>query len=228
MTFEKWVLASAVAGIALVVVMFVATKAFLAASRVIDSVNLAVGRAMLWLVLFAVLISTGNAIIRKLFDRSSNAFLEVQWYLFGAVFMLCAAYTLLRNEHVRIDVISSRYSRRTLAKIDVFGFVFFLLPMSGILLYLSWPVFKNSVAKPRIGETEATLGQVMNAILDPSQWEWSVDAGGLMRWPAKILIPIGFLLLSLQGISELTKRVAFLRGMIPDPNEKAAAHGTVE
>jgi TRAP-type mannitol/chloroaromatic compound transport system permease small subunit len=199
---------------------------FVRISRAIDRVNLAIGRFILWFVLIAVLISAANAVVRKLFDASSNAFLEIQWYLFAAIFLLCAAYALLRNEHVRIDVISSRFSRRTLAGIDIFGFIFFLLPMSGLMMYLSWPVFKNAVAKPPTGETTASLGQVLSGLLRPDGWEWSVDAGGLMRWPVKILIPVGFLLLSLQGVSELIKRIAFLRGLIPDPNEKLAAHGT--
>lgn len=226
MTFEYWVLLVAGASAAVLAAVVLAIRPFLSVSRAIDRVNLAVGRVVLWFVLIAVLISAVNATVRKIFDTSSNAFLEIQWYLFAAIFLLCAGYTLLRNEHVRIDVISGRFSRRTLAGIDVFGFVFFLLPMSGIMMWLSWPVFKNSVAKPPTGQTVASLEQVLEALFDPNSWEWSVDAGGLMRWPVKLLIPLGFLLLSLQGFSELVKRIAFLKGLIPDPNEKAAAHGT--
>lgn len=224
-TFELWILL--VAGIAAVVLAAIVLLPvpFLAASRIIDAVNLRIGRFVLWFVLISVLISAANATVRKVFDTSSNAFLEIQWYLFAAIFLLCAAYTLLRNEHVRIDVISARFSSRTRAGIDIFGFVFFLLPMSGIMMWLSWPVFKNSVAKPPTGETVASLEQVIGNIFNPDAWEWSVDAGGLMRWPVKLLIPLGFLLLSLQGFSELVKRIAFLKGMIADPNEKLAAHG---
>lgn len=167
----------------------------LALSRQIDRMNESIGKAVYWLVLISVLISSGNAIMRYTINYSSNSLLEIQWYLFSAVFLLCAPYTLLRNEHIRIDVVVARFGRRTLTWIDIFGTIFFLLPMTLIIMYLSWPMFWQSFASG----------------------ERSGDAGGLIRWPAKILVPIGFALLSLQGLSELIKRIAFLKGMIPDP-----------
>jgi TRAP-type mannitol/chloroaromatic compound transport system permease small subunit len=173
-------------------------KALLALSRAIDALNERVGHLVYWLVLAAVVISAANAVVRKAFDMSSNAYLEVQWYLFSAIFLLCAGYTLLRNEHIRIDVIVGRFSRRTHAWIDVFGTIFFLFPMVALILYESWPWFVRAWVS----------GEV------------SPSAGGLILWPAKILVPVGFVLLALQGISELIKRVAFLRGLIPDPGEK--------
>lgn len=176
----------------------------LAVSRLIDAINDRIGRLVYWLVLIAVLISSGNAVVRYGLNTSSNAWLEVQWYLFSAVFLLCAGYTLLRNEHIRIDIIAGRFSERGQTWIDVFGDVVFLLPIAIILAWLSWPVFLDSY--------------IHN--------EMSGDAGGLVRWPVKILMPIGFSLLVLQGISELIKRVAFLMGLIPNPNpKKAGAHG---
>ena len=164
-------------------------------SRAIDALNRRVGRSALWLVLFAVLISAINAVTRKLFNLSSNAFLELQWYLFSAIFLLGAGYTLLHNEHVRIDVISGRLSPRTRAVVDIVGTLFFLLPMALIILKLSWPLFVDAFWS----------GEV------------SSNAGGLTRWPVKLLIPAGFALLALQGISELIKRAAFLAGRAPDP-----------
>jgi TRAP-type mannitol/chloroaromatic compound transport system permease small subunit len=173
-------------------------KALLALSRAIDAVNDHVGKAVYWLVLAAVIISALNAIVRKAFDMSSNAYLEVQWYLFSAIFLLCAGYTLLRNEHIRIDVVAGRFTRRTQTWIDVFGTVFFLMPMVALILYESWPWFVRAWQS----------GEV------------SPSAGGLILWPAKILVPIGFVLLGLQGVSELIKRIAFLAGAGPDPLEK--------
>jgi TRAP-type mannitol/chloroaromatic compound transport system permease small subunit len=164
-------------------------------SRAIDSLNDLVGRNVYWLILAAVLVSAVNAIVRYAFDISSNAWLELQWYLFSAVFLLCAGYTLGRNEHVRIDIVAGRLSRRTQAWIDLLGGLVFLLPMSLIIMHLSWPVFIESYMRH----------------------EYSSDAGGLLRWPARLLVPVGFFLLSLQGISEVIKRIAFLRGLIPEP-----------
>jgi len=164
-------------------------------SRGIDAVNERVGRAVYWLVLVMVLVSAGNAIIRKTMNMSSNAWLELQWYLFSAVFLLCAAYTLLRNEHVRIDIVAGRLSPRGQAWIDIFGTVFFLLPMTIMIGLLSWPYFVRAYVNNEI----------------------SGSAGGLTLWPARILLPIGFALLTLQGISELIKRIAFLAGRGPDP-----------
>lgn len=182
-------------------------KILLAVSRLIDALNDRVGRVIYWLVLVAVLVSAANATIRYTFNTSSNAWLEVQWYLFSAVFLLCSGYTLLRNEHIRIDVVVSRFSERTLTWIDIIGTVFFLLPMALIIMWLSWPVFMDSF--------------IHN--------ELSSDAGGLLRWPVKLLIPVGFFLLSLQGISELIKRIAFLMGLIPNPApKKQDAHSPAE
>jgi TRAP-type mannitol/chloroaromatic compound transport system permease small subunit len=176
-------------------------NALLRLSRAIDALNQLVGRSTLWLVLVAVLISSANAVMRKAFNLSSNAFLEVQWYLFAAIFLLCAGYTLLRNEHVRIDVISNHLSPRARAVIDILGTVLFLLPLALIMLKLSWPAFIDAY----------------------SSNELSSDAGGLARWPVKLLIPLGFALLALQGGSELVKRIAFLGGRAPDP--LAGHHG---
>jgi TRAP-type mannitol/chloroaromatic compound transport system permease small subunit len=167
-------------------------------SRLIDRLNSAVGQLMYWLILASVLVSSGNAMIRYTFNRSSNAWLEIQWYLFAAVFLLCSGYTLLRNEHIRIDVATAHLSARAHAWIDVFGTVVFLLPMAIIIMWLSIPVFLDSWVRN----------------------EMSGDAGGLIRWPVKLLIPIGFLLLALQGASELIKRIAFLNGLIGDPRER--------
>ena len=175
-------------------------RALLAFSRLIDYANERVGRAVAWLVLAAVLISAGNAVTRYALNLSSNAWLEVQWYLFSAIFLLAAGWALKRNAHVRIDVIAARLSPRSQAWIDVLGALFFLLPMAILIAYLSWPMFVQS-------------------------WtghEMSSDAGGLVRWPVKLLIPLGFALLALQGVSEIIKRVAFLRG------EAGAAPGTPE
>jgi TRAP-type mannitol/chloroaromatic compound transport system permease small subunit len=173
-------------------------KALLAFSRAVDWLNERVGQVVYWLVLAAVLISAANAVVRKVFNTSSNSFLEVQWYLFSAIFLFCAGYTLLRNQHVRIDVIAGRLSKRAQAWIDIFGTIFFLMPMALMIMYLSWPVFVQAFQRHEV----------------------STNAGGLVIWPARLLVPIGFLLLILQGASELIKRVAFLMGRIPDPTEK--------
>ena len=169
----------------------------LAFARAIDRLNGVVGRAAAWLVLAAVLISAGNAAARYALNLSSNAWLEIQWYLFSAIFLLGAGYTLLEGKHVRIDVLTARFSARTRAWIDVFGTIFFLLPMAIIILTLSWPMFVQSY----VGN------------------EVSSDAGGLVRWYVKALIPAGFALLVLQGVSEIVKRIAFLRGHLPAPDE---------
>lgn len=170
-------------------------SALLAFSRVVDAVNGVVGRAAGWLVLVAVLVSAANATVRYLFDTSSNAWLELQWYLFSGVFLLCAGYTLLRNEHIRIDVVAGRLSKRAQAWVEVFGILFFLLPFVLLVGWLSIPFVLESI---RINEM-------------------SSNAGGLLRWPVKLLVPVGFLLLGLQGLSELAKRVAYLAGAVPDP-----------
>ena len=167
-------------------------------SLLIDAVNERIGKAVYWLVLASVVVSSGNAVVRYVLDTSSNAWLEIQWYLYAGFFLVGAGYTLLRNEHVRIDIIYSRLSPRTRAWIDVFGGIFFLLPMAVIILWLSWPVFVESY----------------------NLHEYSPSPGGLLRWPVKLLIPVGFLLLALQGVSEIIKRIAFLMNRIPDPTPR--------
>jgi TRAP-type mannitol/chloroaromatic compound transport system permease small subunit len=162
------------------------------ASKYIDALNERIGLGISWALLLAVLICSGNAIVRYTFNTSSNAWLEIQWYLFGAIFLLAASYTLRRNEHVRIDVVVGRFSKRTQVWIDVFGFLFFLLPATLLILYFAVPFAMESVRNQEV----------------------SSNAGGLIVWPAKILIPIGFLLLTLQGVSELIKRVGFLMGQV--------------
>jgi TRAP-type mannitol/chloroaromatic compound transport system permease small subunit len=170
----------------------------LALSKRIDSMSEWIGRWVAWLVLFAVLISAGNAAMRKAFNMSSNGFLEIQWYLFSAVFLLAAGYTLLRQEHVKIDVISGRFSKRTQIRIDIVGICVFLLPFTFMIIKLAMPL-------------------VINAY---NTQEVSSNAGGLIRWPVFALLPMGMLLLAMQAVSELIKRVAFLQGLIPDPSRK--------
>ena len=175
-------------------------------SRLIDWINERVGRSVMWLVLIAVVISAGNALVRKLFNTSSNALLEIQWYLFAAIFMLAAGYTFLRNEHVRIDVLTSRLSARGQNIIDVIGILFFLLPMAVLILWLSWPIVTTSLATG----------------------EMSQNPGGLIRWPVKMLLPLGLGLLVLQAVSELIKRIAFLSGHGPNPLQKNSAAAATE
>jgi TRAP-type mannitol/chloroaromatic compound transport system permease small subunit len=169
-------------------------QGLLGVSRAIDAINTRVGRWVAWAILAAVLISAANAIIRKVFDTSSNAWLEMQWVLFGAVFLLCAPWTLLSNEHIRIDVVSSLLSRRVRNWIDVIGHALFLLPMTLVMMWYCWPFFVRSLL----------------------QNEQSTNAGGLPLYPAKFLVPLGFTLLMLQAISELIKRVAIMRGQLED------------
>lgn len=166
--------------------------------------NRVIGKTIGWLILVAVLVSAGNAISRYLFDQSSNAWLELQWYLFSAVFLLCAGYTHLRNEHIRIDIIAGLFSRRTQTWIDIIGGLLFLLPMAVIIGWLSLAMVEDSILRHEVSQ----------------------DAGGLLRWPVKILVPIGFLLLTLQGLSEILKRVLFLAGAGPDPAQSAAPSGS--
>ena len=166
----------------------------------IDTLNTKIGKLTTWMILITTLISAGNAIVRKLFDTSSNALLEVQWYIFAAVFLLGAAYGLLQNSHVRIDFISARLSARTRNWIDVMGIVAALIPFCVLSIYLSWPLFMQAY----------------------ESGEMSQNAGGLIRWPAYALIPAGFALLALQGVSELIKRLAFLSGHASDSMADAA------
>jgi TRAP-type mannitol/chloroaromatic compound transport system permease small subunit len=171
-------------------------------SRFIDAINEKIGLAISWALLLAVLICSGNALVRYIFNSSSNAWLEIQWYLFGAIFLLASAYTLKRNEHVRIDVVVGRFSKRTQVWVDVFGFTFFLLPATLLILYFAIPFAYESIRNQEV----------------------SSNAGGLIIWPAKTLIPVGFFLLTLQGISELIKRIGFLMGLVDASEfEKQAA-----
>ena len=169
--------------------------ALLGISKVIDTFNEWVGKLVMWLVLAAVLISAGNAIMRKAFDIGSNAYLEIQWYLFAAVFMLGSGYVFLKNAHVRIDFISNRLSKRTNVIIDILGIVIVTIPLSVILIDLSWPVFARAW----------------------ESGEMSQNAGGLIRWPVFLLVPAGFMILAMQAVSELIKRVAFLTGHRTEP-----------
>jgi TRAP-type mannitol/chloroaromatic compound transport system permease small subunit len=174
----------------------------LAFSRTIDAVTAFIGYHIRWLILAAVLVSAVNAVVRKAFDTSSNAWLELQWYLFGAVFMLAAAYVLQKNAHVRIDVVSSRLSKKARDVIDLFCHLFMLAPLTLIMVWLSFPFF-----------TESYFGN-----------EISANAGGLMVWPSKLFVLAGFLLLFFQMISEAIKRVAVLAGAIAEP-EPQPVHG---
>ncbi len=168
-------------------------------SRGIDHVNAWIGRLLAWLVLAAVLVSAGNAVIRKSFNLSSNAWLELQWYLFGAVFLLCAAWTLYRDEHVRVDVLSTWLSPRGRAMIDLVLHLAFLMPFAVLMVWLAWPYFVTSYASG----------------------EQSSNAGGLIRWPAKLWVLLGFISFAAQGVSEIIKRVAQLSGALPYPERDA-------
>ena len=170
-------------------------NAMLKMSQLIDGLNERIGRNLMWLVLFAVIISAVNAVVRKAFDMSSNAFLEIQWYLFAAVVMLGSAYTMLRQGHVKIDVIVGRFSKRTQLIVECLGIVFFLFPFVYKVNELVWPL-------------------VIQAY---HSGEMSQNAGGLIRWPVYALVPAGFILLGLQGLSELIKRIGFLMGLAVDP-----------
>lgn len=178
----------------------------IALSAAIDRLNEAIGKAVSWLILLAVLVSAGNAIIRKAFNMSSNAWLELQWYLFGAAFLLAAAYTLKQNEHIRIDIVYGALSRRVQHYIDLLGHVLFLMPF---VLLMIWYLVPYTLLSFRTGEM-------------------SSSAGGLPLWPAKMLLLIGFFLLGLQGLSEIIKKVAVIRGDMEDPNPFLSAHQQAE
>jgi TRAP-type mannitol/chloroaromatic compound transport system permease small subunit len=178
--------------------------ALLKLSAVIDAVNLRIGKVLSWLILIVVLISATNATIRKLFDTSSNAWLELQWILFGVVFLLCSPWTLLSNEHIRIDIVNNFLPKKVRDLIDIVGHAFFLLPLTIIMIVTSAPFFWTSLQ--------------LN--------EQSMNAGGLPQWPAKGLVLLGFVMLFFQGISELIKRAAVMQGLIPDPY--ASVHHPLE
>ena len=170
----------------------------LALSRLIDRCNLLIGKLMIWLIFAAVMISAGNALARKLFSLSSNAWLELQWYLYAAAFMLAAGATFLQNGHVRIDVLAARLSARTRTIIDIAGITLFLLPLCYFMIRFSWPMVSRAYVSG----------------------EMSSSAGGLIRWPVYAMLPAGFLLLGLQSVSELIKRIGFLCGLCTNPLER--------
>lgn len=172
-------------------------KALLPLTRVIDAMTTWLGKRLSWLILGAVFVSAINATVRKIFDISSNSFLELQWVLFSAVFLMCSPWTLLANEHIRIDIVNNLLPRQVRNTIDIIGHAFFLLPLTVVMILTSVPFFLVSYA----------------------QDEQSVNAGGLPQWPSKGLIMIAFALLLVQGLSELVKRIAIARGLIPDPHE---------
>ncbi len=178
----------------------------LALSRAIDRLNEFIGRWVAWLILASIIISAANAVIRKAFNMSSNSWLELQWYLFGAAFLLAAAYTLKQNEHIRIDIVYGMFSRRKQHWIDLFGHVFFLMPFVLLMIYYFVPYF----------------------LLSFRTQEVSTNAGGLIIWPAKSLLLIGFSLLGLQGISEIVKKIAVMRGDIDDPTPFISVHEQAE
>jgi len=169
-------------------------SALLSVSRLIDAFSTLMGKLAMWMILATTLISAGNAIIRKLFNISSNAFLEIQWYLFAAVFLLASGWVFMKNAHVRIDFLSSKFSARGRNWVDIFGILAFVFPMCYMMAKLGWPVFQNAWVSG----------------------EMSSNAGGLIRWPVYGLIPLGFAVLSVQAVSELIKRIAFLTGAGPD------------
>ncbi|MGO4558012.1 TRAP transporter small permease subunit [Rhizobiales bacterium 3FA27D7] len=181
-------------------------EGLLALSRGVDRLNEIIGKWVSWLILVSILVSAGNAIIRKVFNISSNAWLELQWYLFGAAFMLAAAYTLKQNEHIRIDIVYGMWSRRVQHWIDLIGHLFFLMPFVLLMVYMFVPYTLHSF---RSGEV-------------------STNAGGLIIWPAKAILLVGFFLLALQGVSEIIKKVAIMRGEMDDPNPFVSVHEQAE
>lgn len=181
-------------------------RTLLSLSRGIDRMTEFIGRWVAWLIVAAAAVSAVNAIIRKLFDTSSNAWLEAQWLLFGIVFLLCAPWTLAANEHIRIDIVNSMLPRRARNWIEILGHTLFLLPMAGVLVYEAVPFFLTSWA----------------------QNEQSTNAGGLPQWPAKFFIPLGFALLFVQGLSELIKRIAIMRGNLQDTASGGGHHAAAE
>ncbi|MBZ7921983.1 TRAP transporter small permease subunit [Ensifer adhaerens] len=181
-------------------------RALLGFSRLIDTITEFIGKAVSWLILAAVLVSAGNAVIRKIFNMSSNAWLEAQWYLFGAAFMFAAAYTLSQNEHIRIDVVYGQFSRRVQHWIDLLGHIFFLMPFVLLVLYYLFPYVKMSYVS----------GEV------------SSSAGGLIIWPAKAILLFGFLLLAFQGVSEIIKKIAIMTGNMEDPTPYVPTHAPLD
>ena len=181
-------------------------RALLPATRVIDAITTFIGKRVAWLLLAAVLVSAVNATVRKVFDTSSNSWLELQWVLFSVVFLLCSPWTLLANEHIRIDILNNMLPQRTRNIIDVIGHAFFLLPLTVVMLITGIPFFLKSYE------------------INEQSW----NSGGLPQWPAKSLIMIGFGLLLIQGLSELVKRIAVMRDLIPDPHASQKSSLEVE
>ncbi|MBD9495273.1 MULTISPECIES: TRAP transporter small permease subunit [unclassified Ensifer] len=181
-------------------------RALLGFSRLIDTITEFIGKSVSWLILAAVLVSAGNAVIRKIFNMSSNAWLEAQWYLFGAAFMFAAAYTLSQNEHIRIDVVYAQFSRRVQHWIDLLGHLLFLMPFVLLVLYYLFPYVKMSYVS----------GEV------------SSSAGGLIIWPAKAILLFGFLLLAFQGVSEIIKKIAIMTGNMEDPTPYVPTHAPLD
>lgn len=181
-------------------------RGLLALAFGIDRINEIIGRATAWLILIAVLVSAANAVVRKVFSVSSNSWLELQWYLFGAAFLLAAAYTLKQNEHIRIDIVYGMFSRKVQHRIDLFGHVVFLMPFVALMVWYLVPYVARSFAN----------GEV------------STNSGGLVIWPAKGLLLAGFVLLGFQGLSEIIKKIGVMRGLIPDPNPFVSAHEAAE
>jgi TRAP-type mannitol/chloroaromatic compound transport system permease small subunit len=181
-------------------------NALLKASRVIDVVNSRIGKWLSWLILITVLISAANATVRKVFDTSSNSWLELQWVLFSVIFLLCSPWTLLNNEHIRIDIVNSLFPKKVRNIIDLVGHIFFLLPLTLVMMITGWPFFLRSL---RLGEQ-------------------SMNAGGLPQWPAKALVPLAFFLLFLQAISEIIKRTAIMQGILADTVSGGGHHAAAE
>lgn len=176
--------------------------ALIGACRLVDAVTARLGKAISWLILLAILVSAANAVIRKLFDVSSNSWLELQWVLFAAVFLLCSPWTLREDEHIRIDIVNAMLTKRARDGVDLFGHLAFLLPFSLVMMITSWPFALSSIAIE----------------------EQSMNAGGLPQWPAKLLIPLGFTVLFIQGLSELVKRAAVMTGHLEDSAQRAGGH----
>ena len=209
--------------------------ALLKLSRMIDAATQRLGKTLAWLILITVVVSATNAIVRKTFNTSSNSWLELQWLLFSVIFLLCASWTLLDNEHIRIDIVNGLLPKRVRNTIDLVGHIFFLLPLTVVMMITSLPFFLRSA--PHGADLATAFAGFPSIFADsPLQWpanlwhwwqnlvslgEQSNNAGGLPQWPAKSLVFIGFLLLFVQGISELIKRIAVMRGLIPDPHERS-------
>jgi TRAP-type mannitol/chloroaromatic compound transport system permease small subunit len=214
-------------------------NALLKLSRLIDSANTRLGRIIAWCVLIAILVSAINATVRKVFDLSSNSWLELQWVLFGLVFLLCSPWTLLSNEHIRIDIVNNLLPGWLRNTIDVIGHAFFLMPVAAVLAYTGWPFFKASL--PAAGDFASALTRFLSSLGTlhlPTIWkawtgifaigEQSLNAGGLPQWPAKAIVPVAFATLFVQGISELIKRIAIMAGYLEETPTGGGHHAAAE